>query len=69
MKGNSKIFVKVAFSLSGVSPSSTGIYEVGCLEFILLILDITIRGPLMLSNSSSLLVLTSIITYLETSCL
>lgn len=66
MKGNRKISVTLAFSLSGVSPSSTGIYEVGGPEFISLIRVVTIRGSLMLSNSSSLLVSTSFLTCLET---
>ena len=66
MKGNCKISVTLAFSLSGVSPSSTGIYEVGCPDFISLIRDVTVRGPLMLSNSSSLLASASFLNCLET---
>jgi hypothetical protein len=66
VKGNGKISVTLTFSLSGVSPSSTGIYEVDCPEFISLLRDVTIRGPLMLSNSSSFLVSTSFLNCLET---
>jgi hypothetical protein len=54
-----QISVTLAFSLPGVYTSSTGVYEEGCPEFHSLIRDVTIRGPHLLSNSSSLLISTS----------
>jgi hypothetical protein len=53
VKGIWQIFLTLAFLLSGVSNSSTAIYEVGCTEFLSLIRNVTIRGPTLLSISSS----------------